>query len=128
LYNWLAVSDSRKIAPTGWHVASNAEWNTLVSFLGGLDVAGGKLKEAGTAHWWSPNNGATNVSGFTALPAGYRTADGTFLFLGGGGIWWTTSSFDAANAFSWHLDYNYFWILSGTTQKKEGVSVRCVKD
>jgi uncharacterized protein (TIGR02145 family) len=128
LYNWAAVNDVRNIAPVGSHIASNAEWITLVNFLGGLDVAGGKMKEAGTAHWWEPNNGATNESGFTALPGGYRVANGTFFAIGVAGIWWSSSEFDGADVWTWHLDYNYAWILHGTTNKAEGISVRCIMD
>ncbi|MBN2411533.1 fibrobacter succinogenes major paralogous domain-containing protein [candidate division KSB1 bacterium] len=72
LYNWFAVNDSRKIAPKGWHVPSDAEWQRLVNFLGGEDVAGAKLKETGTTHWESPNEGATNESGFSARSGGSR--------------------------------------------------------
>jgi len=128
LYNFYAVNDDRNIAPDGWHVAKAVDWNMLVTFLGGTDVAGGSIKEAGTTHWWSPNNGATNESGFTALPGGYRNAVGTYLALGVAGIWWTSTSFDIDNASTWHLDYMYFWILHTTTDKQEGISIRCVKD
>jgi len=72
LYNWYAVVDERNICPTGWHIPSEAEWATLIAYLGGQDVAGGKMKEAGTAHWSTPNTGASNSSGFTALPGGSR--------------------------------------------------------
>jgi len=74
LNNWYAVADSRNISPAGWHVASDAEWQTLSIFLGGDAIAGGKMKETGTTHWYSPNTGATNESGFSALPGGYRAS------------------------------------------------------
>ncbi len=70
LYNWHTVADSRNIAPTGWHVPSDAEWAILIEYLGGSDVAGGKLKETGTTHWYNPTTEATNESGFTGLPGG----------------------------------------------------------
>jgi uncharacterized protein (TIGR02145 family) len=81
LYTWDAVTDSRNLCPTGWHVPSDAEWTTL-TYLGGESAAGGKLKEAGTAHWLAPNTGATNESGFTALPGGIRDTDGDFAAIG----------------------------------------------
>ena len=71
LYNWYAASDAN-FATSGWHVPSYTEWTTLITYLGGSSVAGGKLKETGTVHWASPNTGATNESGFTGLPGGYR--------------------------------------------------------
>jgi len=77
LYNWYAVNDNRYIAPSGWHVPTDAEWTTLTIFLGG-DMVSGKLKEAGTTHWASPNTAATNETGFTALPGGYRDDLGFF--------------------------------------------------
>jgi uncharacterized protein (TIGR02145 family) len=129
LYNWYAVNDSRNIAPAGWHVPSNAEWITLVNYVGGSEVAGGKLKEAGTTHWLSPNTGATNKFGFTALPCGYRTSGNlNFLALGVADIMWTSSSINNDSAMTWHMDYNYAWIMGTETNKKEGASIRCVKD
>jgi uncharacterized protein (TIGR02145 family) len=74
LYNWYAVNTG-KLAPKGWHVPSNAEWTTLTTYLGGDSVAGGKLKEAGLANWITPNVGATNETGFSALPGGLRYHD-----------------------------------------------------
>jgi len=129
LYNWYAVSDTRMLAPIGWHVASDAEWTVLTTFLGGIDVAGGKLKEAGTTNWVSQNVGATNESKFTALPGGARgNADGTFMDIGTGSYWWTSTL----------LDYTYSWVRSmGTfsqgigrtgSPKPNGLYVRCVKD
>ena len=81
LYNWYSVNTA-KLAPKGWHVPTDAEWKTLTEYLGGNSVAGGKLKEVGTTHWYSPNTGADNSSGFTALPGGYRDYDGTFSRVG----------------------------------------------
>lgn len=99
LYNWYAVSDSRNIAPKGWHVPSNAEWQTLMLFLDPNAIlkddiesltAGGKLKESGTAHWFYPNVGASNESGFTALPGGVQFG-GTYAHEGIFGYWWTST-------------------------------------
>jgi uncharacterized protein (TIGR02145 family) len=78
LYTWYAVTDKRNVCPTGWHVPTDIEWTTLTTYLGGVRVAGGKLKETGTTHWQYPNTGATNETGFTALPSGYRDSDGTY--------------------------------------------------
>ena len=91
LYNWGAVKDNRKIAPEGWHIPGDPEWRELIEFLGGSNVAGGKMKEEGTTHWLSPNTGATNESGFTALPGGDRDGTGIFLNMGIGGIFWSST-------------------------------------
>jgi uncharacterized protein (TIGR02145 family) len=74
-----------KLCPTGWHVSSDAEWTTLADFLGGLSMAGGKMKESGTTHWLSPNTGASNESGFSGLPGGFR-GYGSFNDIGGSGV------------------------------------------
>jgi uncharacterized protein (TIGR02145 family) len=128
LYNWFAVNDSRKIAPTGWHVASDAEWTALTTNLGGADIAGGKLKEKGTTHWKSPNSGATNESGFTALPGGGRTYDGTFDYIIWGGQWWTSTSQNVDDAWIRYLDYNTTDVYRWVDGKLYGRSVRCVRD
>ncbi len=128
LYNWFAVGDSRNIAPTGWHVASDAEWQTLVDYLGGDADAGGKLKEIGTVHWSSPNSGATNESGFTALPGGSRHYGvGSFFGIGLYAYFWSaTVQSDGA----WYLSlyYNLLSVGHGSMYKQYGCSVRCVKD
>lgn len=77
LYNWNAINTG-KLAPVGWHVATDADWTTLTTYLGGDSIAGGKLKEQGTSHWAIPNTGASNTSGFTGLPAGFRNPAGIF--------------------------------------------------
>jgi uncharacterized protein (TIGR02145 family) len=129
IYNWYAVHDSRKICPAGWHVATDAEWTTLVNYLGGGNVAGGKLKESGTSHWKSPNIGATNETGFTALPGGMRYNSGSFNWLYQHGYWWTSTEINSTSAWFWRLDYT----VSNAERmnfydKNTGMSVRCVMD
>lgn len=128
LYNWFAVNDSRKIAPTGWHVSSDAEWTVLTTYLGGEVIAGGKLKEKGTTHWKSPNLGATNESGFTGLPGGGRTYSGPFDYIIWGGAWWTSTSENVDDAWIRYLDYNTIDVYRYVDGKLYGRSVRCVRD
>jgi uncharacterized protein (TIGR02145 family) len=128
MYNWYAVNDIRNIAPIGWHIPTDSELTTLVNFLGGNLIAGGKLKENGTNHWGT-NTGATNESGFTALPGGYRSnTDGTFIALGSYGYWWAANSFNSTK--SWNISMystnNTAPIQNGTINT--GFSVRCIKD
>jgi uncharacterized protein (TIGR02145 family) len=83
IYNWFAVDDSRKLAPEGWHVPTDDEWQVLVDYLGGDTLAGGKMKSTGTIEggdglWRGSNEGTTNESGFSALPGGYRYNHGVF--------------------------------------------------
>ena len=128
LYNWYAVNDPRGLAPAGWHVPSDAEWTTLTTYLGGDTVAGGKMKETGTSHWFSPNGGADNCSGFTGLPGGGRYSDGTFYGIGSYGGWWSSSEFGAAYAWNRSLSYYYGNAYSSYTSKANGFSVRCLRD
>jgi len=127
LYTWYAVTDNRNVCPAGWHVPSDAEWTTLITFLGGIRVAGGKLKETGTTHWQSPNIGATNESGFTALPSGGREANGTFGGVGDDGLWWSSSETSATIAYNRYMDYLGF-VSSSLGSKQDGFSVRCLRD
>ena len=129
LYNWYAVSDAKNIAPLGWHVATDAEWTTLTTYLGGESVAGGKLKEAGTSHWLSPNTEATNETGFTALPGGYRFSyDGTFINIGYYGNWWSSTEYGTSSAWGRHMYYNSSNASRNFSSKVNGFSVRCIKD
>jgi uncharacterized protein (TIGR02145 family) len=129
LYNWYAVNDSRNLCPTGWHVSTDAEWTTLTTYLGESE-AGGKLKETGTTHWQSPNAGATNESGFTALPGGYRYYDGAFWAIGYNGFWWSSSEyeFDASLAWCRYMGCDWSYVQRSIFNKSIGYSVRCVKD
>jgi len=129
LYNWYAATDTRNIAPTGWHIPTDAEWTTLTTTLLGESVAGGKLKEAGTIHWTSPNTSADNSSGFTALPSGYcYYYDGSFGYLGYYGYWWSSTALDASGAWSRVL-LCYDRICSRNYAGKQfGFAVRLLKD
>jgi uncharacterized protein (TIGR02145 family) len=127
LYNWYAVDDSRNIAPEGWHVPSDAEWQILIDYLGGSEIAGGMMKETGTAHWTSPNGGATNCSGFTALPGGHRGHD--FVHMGNSAYFWSsTLSSMGGRACYRMIMYNDAGIDPGNGLYYGGFSVRCIKD
>ena len=128
LYNWYAVNDPRGLAPNGYHIPTDAEWTTLTSYLGGTVTAGGKMKEAGTSHWLAPNTGATNSSGFTGLPGGYRSDLGSDFNFAIEGNWWTKTQIDANNAKEFYLVNTNASILPYTLLKKSGLSVRCLKD
>jgi uncharacterized protein (TIGR02145 family) len=127
LYNFYAVTDPRIICPTGWHIPSDAEWTTLTTYLG-TDAAGGKLKETGTTHWLSPNTGATDESGFTALPGGFRYGDGTFYNLNLYACFWSSTEETSISAWSRILSNNYAYVTREADHKTHGYSVRCVKD
>ncbi len=127
LYNWYTVN-AGKLCPTGWHVPSDSEWITLTTYLGGINFAGDKLKEIGTSHWASPNSGATNESGFTALPGGYRSEGGPFGTTGSIGYWWSSSVKSNGNPMAWQMSSMYSYVYNYDTTKKFGLSVRCLKD
>lgn len=131
LYNWYAVHDSRGLAPKGWHIPNDDEWDLLTNFLGGEDVAGGKIKEAGLSHWIDPNVGATNSSGFNALPAGYNNSpNATFSGIHENSQWWSANEYDLMRA-SYRFIYNSDSRLnkgSNWVTKTYGFSVRCLHD
>ena len=129
LYTWYAATDNRKIAPEGWHVPTNAEWTTLIDFLGGEEVAAGKLKESGLSHWKSPNANSTNESGFTALPAGSRWHTGEFVQLGEYVHFWAADQ--QYPDWAWRVLLRYDESLQnqrGSASPKIGWPVRCIKD
>jgi uncharacterized protein (TIGR02145 family) len=137
LYNYYAVDKNtatkvasnggRNICPIGWHVPSDAEWTTLVNYLGGESEAHGKLKETGTVHWKTPNTGATNSSGFTALPGGAREG-GVYFGIGLGGYWWSYTEANTFFVWSRCLTSNNLWVSNNSLDKNFGMSVRCLKD
>lgn len=127
LYNWFAVN-SNKLAPTGWHVATDEDWNTLVATVGGNQVAGGKLKAAD--RWLSPNTGGTNAFGFTAYALGNRYTDGNFVELNKYGFYWTATENSGKNTEAWNrtLVFDGTAIYRDARPKTFGYPVRCVKD
>lgn len=127
LYNWYAVNTG-KLAPEGWHVPTDAEWTTLTDYLGGISVAGGKLKETGTTHWDSPNDETTNKTGFTAHPGGFRLTDGAFSSIGIVGYWWSDAEYGTVTAWGRHMGYDGSNVYRYDYYKKLGFSVRCVRD
>jgi uncharacterized protein (TIGR02145 family) len=127
LYNWYAVNTG-KLAPTGWHVPTDAEWTVLTSLLGGMDTAGGALKSADTIYWHSPNTGATNSSGFSALPGGSRYYYGAFYSIGYYGYWWSSTAFSGANASNRFINYDFTTVFGNNYPKTDGFNIRCLKN
>lgn len=128
LYNAYAVNDSRGICPEGWHVPSHDEWIELIDLLGGSDVAGGKLKTIGTVNWQSPNTGATNEVGFSALPGGYRLYNGIFYSLGQFALFWSSTEFMTDLFHNQNIGFSYANAYSNLNEGRVGFSVRCLRD
>jgi uncharacterized protein (TIGR02145 family) len=130
LYNWHAVNTG-KLCPTGWHVPTDAEWTILTTYLGGESIAGGKLKETGTTHWYEPNTGATNETGFKAVPCGSRSSDGTFESIDQiifDVYWWTPTTDVDYMAISRRVNYFDSICEPWELNKEHGMSVRCLKN
>jgi uncharacterized protein (TIGR02145 family) len=130
LYNWYSLKDTRNICPSGWHVPTDAEWEVLYSYLGGYETSTSeKMRETGITHWAYINDDATNESGFTGIPGGMRDYGGLFTDVGQMGFWWSSSP---ANDY-YDLDAMYYYVDNsgvsrGVGSKRNGMSVRCVKD
>jgi uncharacterized protein (TIGR02145 family) len=129
LYNWNAVNTG-KLCPGGWHIPTDEEFTVLSDYLGGEMVAGGKMKVAGLTYWVDPNTGADNSSGFTGLPGGFRYFDGKFFDFGFSGYWWTSTQLNSKPEVAWFrfLYYNENTLYRFNNQKRNGFSVRCVKN
>jgi uncharacterized protein (TIGR02145 family) len=148
LYNWYAAAGiydaaslanpalRKKLAPAGWHVPTDSEWSNLINCLdpnanGGStfpNIAGGKMKSTGTSLWSSPNTAATNESGFSGLPAGYRIYNGTFNNIGSLGLWWSSSESSTASAWARSLLYDFGGAYRDFSSKNYGFSLRCLRD
>ena len=132
LYNYYvisyAVNNNKNVCPAGWHVASDSEWGQLSDYLGGESVAGSKMKETGITHWTSPNSSATNVSGFTAIPSGYRSASGSYNGVTKNTYWWTSSEMSTTEAYCRTINSNFNSLEKTNSYKKTGLSIRCIKD
>jgi uncharacterized protein (TIGR02145 family) len=138
LYNWSAAMNGARsstskpsgvqgVCPAGWHLPSDAEWTQLTDYLS-INVAGGSLKSSGTAHWDSPNTGGNNVTGFSALPGGYRSSDGYFVSMGEDSDFWSASKNKRHYAWFRNIHYNEADVGRNSFPKDTGFSVRCVKD
>ena len=127
LYTWYVIQDPRGVCPEGFHVPSDQEWISLINSLDGNIEAGAKLKETDFVHWFKPNANATNESGFTALPGGYRDNDGKYYVLGFRGYWWSSKKNYVVMAWNSGLIYNNDILERLDFLKKNGLSVRCVK-
>ncbi len=128
LYNWYSLNTG-KLCPKGWHIPTKEEWEILISFLGGEEQTGGKVKESGSQHWNNPNIGATNESGFTALPGGIMMTKGSCRSMGDDAYFWSINEFDDRFAWDFYVDKNSAWsLLSHYRSKTAGSSIRCIKD
>ena len=125
LYNWYAVTDSRVLAPKGYHVPSDEEWTKLTDYLGGKGVAGEKMKS--TSGWFDDGNGS-NESGFSGLPGGFRFSSGTFDFIRSYGGWWSSTESHTFSAWYHGLDYTFGDVDRNVFGKGSGFSVRCLRD
>lgn len=128
IYNFYVI-DTDKLCPVGWHVPTHADWTALETFLGGAEIAGGKMKEPGTANWITVNHIGENDFGFTALPTGWREpVNGTFRLKGEAGGWWSSDKADAANAYTRYIEHDSVALFTGSIVFSSGSYVRCIRD
>ena len=125
LYNWYAINDPRGLAPIGYHIPTNAEWTILTDYLGGKEVAGGKMK---SSSGWKYNGNGSNTSGFAGLPGGCRNNYGSFYNFGNYGCWWSSSESTANSGYYRYLFKDNGLVYWNYNYKQNGFSVRCIKD
>jgi uncharacterized protein (TIGR02145 family) len=129
LYNWYAVNDPRGLAPEGWHIPSDEQWDVLISYLGGEKGAGEKMKStSGWNEYIDVNGNGTNSSGFSGLPGGSRGNDGVFYFVGGSGSWWSSTEDNSSSVWSRYINSNNGNVYRRSINKADGLSVRCLRD
>ncbi len=139
LYQWdesmqyVATPGVQGICPAGWHIPTDGEWTVLIDYLGGEGIAGGKMKStgtigAGTGLWAPPNIGATNSSGFTALPGGYRSYNGNFIYLPGYAYFWSSTEISPTDAWLRGLSYNGEYVGRYCNYESLGFSCRCLQN
>ena len=128
LYTWYAIMDPRGVCPEGWQIPNNQDWINLAEYLGGEDIAGNALKEIGSTYWHPPNEGATNETGFSAIPAGYRKLNGEFGAIGYRARWWSSTESPPINAWRFGVAYDRrSATLNDLYSKAGGYSVRCLR-
>jgi len=125
LYNGYAVNDPRGLAPAGWHIPSDEEWTTLTDYLGGVNLAGKKMK---STSGWNDNGNGTNESGFSGLPGGSRPSYGTFSVIGEYGTWWSSTEASTDDAWARFLQYSDGFVTRFSSSEARGMSVRCLRD
>jgi uncharacterized protein (TIGR02145 family) len=128
LYNWYTVNNIAGLCPTGWHIPTDSEWEVLITYLGGDSLAGGNIKSAGATIWNAPNMGASNSSGFTALPGGNRLSDNSFYGINNYGHFWSSTQADDSIAWSRYLYYFNSEVYLDYSSKQVGFSCRCIRD
>jgi uncharacterized protein (TIGR02145 family) len=128
LYNFHALN-SGKLCPKGWHVPTDEEWTILAEYLGGENVAGGKMKAVGTEFWLDPNTGATNSSGLTVIPAGFRGKSGFIAHsVNSNALFWSSTAFNDIDAWTRYLLFDNEILGRNNGGKYHGFSIRCLKD
>jgi uncharacterized protein (TIGR02145 family) len=129
IYNGYTIIENNNICPSGWHVPTESDWNTLINYLGGSSIAGSKMKESSDKYWILPNLGADNISGFTALPNGYVGSDGASYDKLQDACFMVATFDSSGNPAFATIENNYTSVfISGTSAKVSGASIRCVKN
>ena len=133
MMQYVTTAGVQGICPSGWHIPTDAQWTAATTFLGGTSIAGGKMKttgtiQAGTGLWNSPNTGATNESGFSSVPAGFRFINGAFGSIGSYGYWWSSSEYYTGVAWNRFVIYDSGNVYRSDLDKSCGFSVRCLRD